>query len=209
MISAPKGPAPVCLTTLAATPNADWDSVHGDQKQAVRDALVRDQGALCAYCQRRVHATEAAMRIDHWHSRSAGGGIFEWNNLIGSCADKRTCDAAKHEEHLFLNPVRDRGPDPRRFLRYLGDGSISAEDPRAQADLRILRLNERHLVRARRQLLDALREWIRRHEPTIAELQRQIASLETPTGEAPEHATTRAYHLRRWLRARGQPAPQF
>lgn len=209
MISAPKGPAPTCLNRLMDTPGADWNSAHGDQKQAMREALKRDQGALCAYCQRRVDSTDAGMRIDHWHPREAGGGVFEWTNLVGSCTHRQTCDVAKHETPLFLHPVRGRGPDPRRFLRYLGDGSVTADDTRAAADLRTLGFNERHLIRARREVIDELRAWMKKREPTTAELLRRIAQLETPADEAPEQATTRAYHFRRWVRARGQQAPEF
>ncbi|MDC0719224.1 retron system putative HNH endonuclease [Nannocystis bainbridge] len=177
--------------------------MYGDQKQSMRDALVRDQGSLCAYCQRRVKATEADMRIDHWHPRERGGGVFQWNNLVGSCADRVTCDAAKQETRLFLHPARGLGPDPRQFLRYTGSGEVVADDERARADTRTLGLNDDRLVRARRAVLDALRGWIARRERSTAELQRQIVLLESPAGEAPEYAATRAYYFRKWSRARG------
>lgn len=207
MISSRKGPAPACLTVLAATPGADWDSVHGDQKQEMRDGLVRDQGAVCAYCQRRVRPSEQAMRIDHWHPREAGGGVFQWSNLVGSCATRGTCDDAKHETRLFLHPVRGQGPDPRVFLRYLGSGDVIADEPRAQADLEVLNLNERALRRGRREVHEALARWIERHKPTTAELHRRIRELENPGGELDEFAGVRAYHLRRWARSRGVAAP--
>lgn len=206
MISAPKGPAPVCLTTLTTTPGADWDSVHGDQKQSMRDALVRDQGSLCAYCQRRVQPTESEMRIDHWHPRERGGGVFQWNNLVGSCADRITCDVAKQETPLFLHPARGVGPDPRRFLRYTGSGEVVADDARAGEDMETLGLNDARLVRARRAVMDALGAWFERSSPTTKELHRRIALLESPEGESPEYAAVRAYYFRKKVRARGTPA---
>lgn len=207
MISVRKGPAPACLTVLAATPGADWDSVHGDQKQEMREGLARDQGALCAYCQRRVRTSEQEMRIDHWHPREAGGGVFQWTNLVGSCATRGTCDDAKHETRLFLHPARGQGPDPRTFLRYLGSGDVVADEPRARGDLQTLNLNEYALRRARREIHEALTVWIERHEPTTAELHRRIRELENPAGEVVEFSAMRAYFLRKWARARGDAAP--
>lgn len=206
MISATKGPTPRCLTTLAATPGADWDgSVYGEQRQEIREALARDQGTLCAYCQRRARPAEGAMRIDHWHPRTAGGEHFQWSNLVGSCAHQGTCDDLKGQTRLFLHPFDGHGPDPRRHLRYTGAGLVQAtdDDDRVTADIRTLGLNAFHLQRGRKAALEGLTRLLDRSGFTVTGLRAELRRCEAIAGcEAPEFAGVLAHQLRRWLRKR-------
>ena len=38
-------------------------------KEALRAALVTEQGALCCYCLRRIRASPGHMKIEHWASQ--------------------------------------------------------------------------------------------------------------------------------------------
>lgn len=214
MIHTAKGPAPECLVQLAATPGSSWASVHADQKRAIRMALARDQGGLCGYCQRRIrsrssgHELDHEMRIDHWMPRSRGGEAFQWGNLVGSCLGDDepilTCDPAKAEARLFLCPIAGRGPDPRLFLRYLADGTVVAEDPRASADIATLNLGAPHLRRGRREALAGLRRVMSKARFSTAALATRLRQLEALQGDRlVEHAFVLAHQLRRWLRKRG------
>lgn len=199
MITASKGPTPRCLIALAATPGATWDSVHSDQKAEIRKGLARDQGTLCAYCQRRSPPAEGSMRIDHWHSRSDGGAQFEWSNLVGSCASSQTCDIHKANARLFLHPYR--APAPRDLLRYTRDGRAQSDDTRVEDDIKALNLNAPELVRARKAALDALIEDLNKHEFRRPTLRARLRGFEILSGAvAPEHAGVLAARIRQWIR---------
>ena len=211
-----KGAAPRCLTSLSATPLATWDHVHGDQRDEIRSCLVRDQASLCAYCQRRIHA-KGTMKIEHWAARSLGGSHFQWTNLLGTCdgiapgvparrygepvEPRFHCDTERGNQPLFLHPVVGQNQDPRKFLRYQGDGSVSATQEQASRDLRTLNLNAGYLRRGRRAALDALKSRLDRLGWETGALATELRAVELKPGTtALEHAEFLRYHLERWLR---------
>lgn len=214
MLRYSKGKAPACLSALQSTPGATWESVHGDQRQQIREHLAHDQGELCAYCARRVRPTATEMRIDHYEARSAGGEPFNWNNLVGTCsgtgsdadATYETCDRSKQAKVLqLLDPREPAAGDPRRFLRYHANGHIHADDERAKHDItEVLNLNAPHLTRMRASILDGLRVWMKARKPTKAQLRRRVHDYADFSGAiAPEFAPVYEYHFERWLRAMG------
>ena len=189
MIEYAKGPEPTGLEQARATPGAVWNHPPSCfDKQAVREALTRDQQGLCAYCQRRIkpyyrHADDAlasdrSTRVEHWHARAAGGAHFQWSNLLGVCKGivddsdhpdvdhgrpvvrVETCDTVRGSQPLQMHPVRGQGLSPRSHLTYLASGRIIAKDARASADLQILGLNAPHLIRGRAAAFDALRRFL-------------------------------------------------
>lgn len=221
MLQFQKGREPEGLVIARSTPGAVWDGPpSGFDKQAVREAVVRDQDGLCAYCQRRIAAvhraqstvpasTDRSTRIEHWHARAAGGGHFEWSNLLGVCIgavldlDHRppgpprvveTCDRARGARPLFLHPAEGHGPNPRTFLRFLGSGRIETEDARAAADLETLNLNAWHLQRGRRAALDALKVRIGQ-DWTAGHLRREREKVRST-----EHREFAWAFIDRWLR---------
>jgi hypothetical protein len=59
---------PAELVRYRAVPGAVYDG--GDftlVKDAIRRALLAEQGHLCAYCMQRISAE--TMKVEHWHSR--------------------------------------------------------------------------------------------------------------------------------------------
>lgn len=85
-----KGAEPGCLDDLRDTPGADWGSVAGAQKHEMREALCRDQGFVCAYCQSRIAPGDDGpgqmAHVEHWETRaSAPDKQFHWRNLLGVC----------------------------------------------------------------------------------------------------------------------------
>lgn len=143
---------------MRRTPGASWDGFV--DKEPVREALARDQGRLCAYCEQRL---PTPFRIEHWHARASGGAEFGWTNLLGVCNGNAGlgalhCDAARGVVRLFLHPVEGRGrPDPREWLRWLGNGEVESDHPDAARDIVTLCLNHPKLVRQRLEVLNALR----------------------------------------------------
>ena len=92
---------------LAALPEADdrtgfargeFDRLH---KAALREVMYREQGGLCAYCERRVREGHPAPPIDHWRPLSLNHDVaLHWKNLHVSCVTTGTCDDAKGDRPL-------------------------------------------------------------------------------------------------------------
>ena len=209
MLEHAKGKEPPCLTTYRATPGAGWGSVRGADKQQVREAVCRDQGCLCVYCQRRIRPQEGSTFIEHWNPQSTGEEVLAWRNLLGVCSGstggEHHCDKARPPGSLlFLQPVEGLGPSPRKFLKYLAGGRLEAH-AEAPAEVRRdidvhLNLNAFNLQRARREVYDLLRQVLGKDFSVRAlreELRRHTAS---PGGELPEQAGMVRYQLERWLK---------
>jgi uncharacterized protein (TIGR02646 family) len=225
MIRYVKGPPPARLTALAATPAMDWDGIGAADRAALREALVRDQGALCAYCQQRITIDEdpatglARMKIEHWMARSEPDTRpFLWTHLLGVCRGvsrdpedrvarlSRHCDTSRGNRKLFLHPVEHQGPSPREHLRYTANGMVNAAtpDPRVENDIEILNLNARRLVRARSAAFDVAWQRLRRVEFATGEMRRLEQALRiVPGTNVPEHADFLRYHILKKLRSKG------
>lgn len=112
------GTEPECLTSYRdAHPQGIWDEFRGNRTcyQIVREAARRDQGGLCAYCERLLPNND--QQVAHFHPKSDhGGGVnwaLHWPNLWFACCggdqatrtnpdsylpptiENRSCDVAK------------------------------------------------------------------------------------------------------------------
>jgi len=150
MLRYQKGLEPEELKKMRSTPGSSYGSLGAIDRDAIRAALVRDQGALCAYCQRRIHASSEAMEIEHWLSRSQHSDQqLNWNNMLGVCKgisrvggrEQRHCDEIRGDRPLFLDPLEGSGPNPRGHLKYDAQGGVRSDDPRAQQDIHVLNLD--------------------------------------------------------------------
>lgn len=227
MLRYSKGKEPACLAGWQATPQANWNSLGGAERGQIREALLRDQGALCAYCQRRIANDEKRMKIEHWEARSEGGGQLQWSNLLGVCpgnsrleGDRRFpfeqhCDDSRGNRALYLHPVEGQGPDPGQYLRYTSNGQIYAgsapaapdlapEQQQAASDIEVLNLNARRLRAGREAVYDRLHDLLKKKDFSVSALREQQAKLRPGGAARPEHAEFALHHLRRWLRAKGE-----
>lgn len=226
MIRYVKGPQPAHLTTLAATPGIDWNGLGAADRAPLREALVRDQGGLCAYCQQRITIDEdlatglPKMKIEHWMARAESGTRpFVWSHLLGVCQgvsrdvagrslqrNVHHCDTSRGDRKLFLHPVEHQGPDPREHLRYTANGKVLAEtsDPRVEQDIRTLNLNAPRLVRARSVIFDEAWKRLMKVEFSLRELRRLEQEHRIVAGTTvPEHADFVRYHVHKKLRSKG------
>jgi uncharacterized protein (TIGR02646 family) len=209
-----KGPIPRPLEAFAATYGADWSGFGG--KAAVREALVRDQRSVCAYCQRRI-ADGPDMKIEHWVARSEpqqGQALeLDWRNLLGVCSGatmlERHCDTSRGDrplesQDLLLCPVEGRGPDPRRYLRYLRTGKVYAfpANERVELDIEILNLNAPFLVRGRKAILDELERALTRVGFTPRHVEQRLGTLDDGN-RAPEFVEAARDYLVRKRAAMG------
>ena len=151
---------------------------------AIRKALWERQGGVCAYCERRLRNPDELdhrTRIEHFHpqhttiwggdcSRSSGAtdqgdSTTHWHNLLLCCdgfesaGREFTCDKAKGNTDIcaqFRNPTQWAPPrllDVGRDGRATPVDGLPSDAPTVIND--VLRLNERHLVAVRKQLISS------------------------------------------------------
>ncbi len=160
MLRIRKGRPPRILATLRRTPGITWEGVPGDAKAALREALLEEQGFLCAYCMRRVeagfdNAGHPYTHVEHWSPRSGGADPLAWKDLLAVCTGDLDggphCDRAKADRPLTLHPAHPR-QDVERAIAYQADGRITTNPA---ADAATLNLNQVTLRRSRRAVHDA------------------------------------------------------
>lgn len=143
--------------------NEAYDRLRNPLKDQVREALMLEQGHLCAYCMRRIPDeriletdTELSdVYIEHWTARSSDVKVAEnksldYNNLLAVCsgnekapeAGKRkkrffTCDKKRDNRPLKINPL---DAETLKTIKYSEDGKIESTDTVINDDLNI-RLN--------------------------------------------------------------------
>ena len=202
MRTIPKGPEPVTLTQHRQKPYADYDN-YAD-KAALRQALVAEQRGLCCYCQSRIRATPEVMRIEHWQCQADHPARqIDFNNLHGACLGghgrperEQHCDTRKGNNGLCFS-VSDPAHPIERQIRFLGDGSISADDAAIDDCINaVLNLNLPRLVSNRKAVLAAFQQRlqdVRRFDPA-----RELPKWDgREPGHLPEFAQVVVYWLQK------------
>lgn len=133
---------PKALTDWKALVNSDWqpvyDELSGATKQAVKNALMAEQGGICCYCERRL--TDEDSHIEHFRPQSDQEvDPLDFGNLLCSCqkqlkkGEPRHCGNLKedwYDPELLVSPL-DPGCENR--FGYTGDGAIKAASEHDQA----------------------------------------------------------------------------
>lgn len=205
-----KGREPSCLADLRATPGADWSSVHGPQKQQMREHAFKEQHGLCAYCMSRLGQppSDKSMKIEHFETRALSPGrVFDWSNLLGVCLggldivpgagsgdprDRYHCDTyrgyipRKEEQRLGLNPAAFP-PDVSSMFSYTHRGEIRpaaalapGESSSAKEQIDRLNLNIARLQRNRGAVIETLRSEFRRKPPKPARVKELLEPWSMP-----------------------------
>lgn len=105
-----KGREPTSLTQYKKTKGAYFDGFAN--KDDIRQALLEEQGYLCAYCMRRIKNINE-VTIEHYlpQSKTDAADGLDYRNMLGVCKLNRecshknqTCDAHRNNEPLTINP---------------------------------------------------------------------------------------------------------
>ena len=215
-----KGAQPACLITLQCSPTmTSWDDVPGDVKGELREALVREQGGLCAYCMGRIVPSHSGMKIEHWSARHDDPhAVFAWSNLLGVCTgvsgdasephDRRFhCDTYRgnlppSQQELCVHPAGDLRVGVFTFTRV---GRIEAHQPQARQDIERLNLNHWRLLMNRKAAYDYLHHRMSDVGYRPAEVERLLLRLRTPgrDGNLREYVGVMEQYIERWLRRHG------
>lgn len=155
-----KDTEPASLTTHRCTSHADYGNYQ--DKDTLRQHLVREQRGLCCYCLSRIRPTADAIKIEHWHSQEGfPGEQLDYSNLLGAClggtgqpSDLQHCDTRKGNTPLSKNPANPLH-HLETFIRYEGTGRVVADDSAFNDELdNVLNLNIAFLKNNRKAALD-------------------------------------------------------
>lgn len=186
-----KGAGAGCLYSVRAgarVTGAVWPPQEAGCVEEIREVLIDEQGALCAYCMQRIRPRgyrdgqpqRGGMKIEHWLARSTHPGhTYAWHNLLGVCGGEyldargvvRRCDASRGATPLHIHPAGGaRSTTELQFRRLLPGGEpppypgvwIHGTTAQARQDIETLNLNAEHLVRNRRAALDVVDRMLQR-----------------------------------------------
>lgn len=171
-----KGKEPNSLTEYKKQADACYENFR--DKDDIRDALLRDQGYLCAYCMKRIDKSN--MKIEHYKPQSKYGdldldyrnmlGVCDGNSRVGDNKKEQTCDTHKGNDEIVVNPLEQSSID---LIKYKNDGTIYSDDEIINKDLNeTLNLNcdAAHLKENRKKALDSLKKFISKesHQKTCS-----------------------------------------
>jgi uncharacterized protein (TIGR02646 family) len=133
-----KGDEPESLINLKALANEDWkptyeDDCRGEVKTQLHNALLKEQGYICCYCQMNI--TKENSHIEHLKPRSIYPNLaLDYKNLLASCQRERErrepqhCGVKKddwYDEDLMVSPLNENCAG---FFRYSPSGEILPTD---------------------------------------------------------------------------------
>ena len=168
MIWIDKGQEPESLLQYKQKEGAYYEGFS--DKEDIQEALLLEQGHICAYCMRRI--SKERMTIEHYVPQSVDESLaLDYRNMAGVCMGNRgkrkkymTCDAHRENDGLTINPF-DRSKV--QLIKYKFDGTIYSEDEEINKDLNVtLNLNcdaeSVFLKRNRKAALEALQDKLSR-----------------------------------------------
>ncbi len=169
-----------------------YRDLSGKPKMAVQQAILREQGELCAYCMKHISIKD--IQIEHYIAQNPENGDYDaaltidYNNMLGVCSgnklgrgarERLTCDQHRGNAKLTVDP---RNEASVAKIKYKTDGTIYSDDADIQRDLDvILNLNcsAAYLKENRRCALDALKKDMLKNFPgkraTRAYLEKRLA----------------------------------
>lgn len=161
-----KADEPQALLDWKQLAGPDWQPsfalLSGQVKQALLDALMKEQGFLCCYCESTL--VQGDCHIEHFQPQSDPAvDDLDYQNLHASClnrlkkGDPRHCGNLKgnwfHREQL-ISPL---SPDCQNRFAFLGNGTITPmadSDVAAKETIKHLGLNIPKLSRNRKAVID-------------------------------------------------------
>ena len=200
-----KGREPSAFADWKSQANANWQPTYaalsGQVKQAVKDALLDEQGHICCYCERRLQDDDS--HIEHLVPQSdSSADPLDFGNLLCSCqkgvrkGEPRHCGNLKggwFDPALLVSPL-DKGCENR--FAFLGNGEIKPKpdtDQGACETIEKLGLNIRKLVSLREGAIDPFLD--EKSRLSAQEFQCFVSGYlqKTPQGQYGEFWTTIRY----------------
>lgn len=186
MIKIDKQPTPPEWRTFCNTPGVRYEA-----KPFLREALLKEQGYICAYCMRSIPCADGnskeRSRIDHILSRKKHPDLqLDYNNMVICCPgaihgnDKNNfhCDKSKGEEDLNYTPFQQFTIDSIRYSTF--DGEIRSSIPKCEEELNhVLNLNNPLLKANRREVINAVIHVLEKRRWNVASLSHELERWKT------------------------------
>ncbi|OCQ92529.1 hypothetical protein AMR42_07840 [Limnothrix sp. PR1529] len=158
-------------------------------KARLLEDLVKEQGAICCYCMRRIQKNSSAPpHIEHYLPQSLYPALaLDYKNLLAVCqgrsADGKNisyhCDHENAKSNQELNCLDPRDQRCESAIRYRPNGKVDGQNNLdVEEDIQTLNLNSPVLVNGRRDSLKEIEEMIQKafktKTVTKAFIQKQI-----------------------------------
>jgi len=136
--------------------NEDWQptfaDLRGEEKAAVKISLMREQGYICCYCERRLLNSDS--HIEHLQPQSDPAvDPLDYGNMLCSCQDQvkkgdpRHCGNLKEDKVLAVTPLADTCEEQFAFtydgqIQPVPEDNVAADKTIAVLGLDIPKLND-------------------------------------------------------------------
>lgn len=174
-----KGAEPADFTQWEKGESSDWSPGWNDLdgtsiKSTVKEALLREQGYVCCYCEQRIEKADS--HIEHLESRQDfPQRSLDYTNLLACCTREepripRHCGSRKGARSLKVHPLL---PDCREYFIFTSSGDVRPTDvpthkKKAQEAISILGLDIGKLVAMRKRSIDGFIQALAGVEPERA-----------------------------------------
>lgn len=149
-----------------ASANDDWqptyEDLSGTIKEEVKNSLIKEQGYICCYCERRL--TDDGSHIEHFNPQTNNAvNPLDYANMLCSCQNQLEQGEPRHCGHLkgdwFDNQllVSPLDPDCEGHFTYTADGKIQPaekSDDSARMTIEKLGLNVNKLNALRKKAIE-------------------------------------------------------
>jgi uncharacterized protein (TIGR02646 family) len=136
-----------------------YKHLRDEVKKKVYESLIREQGGLCAYCERQLIERDRVedYHIEHLNPRSLTIGIeLDYDNFLCSCLRQTAkgeplhCGKLKEDKILPVHPLQQ---DCQSKFTYTAMGEINGVDQDSQDTIAILGLNIYKLIDMRKDVI--------------------------------------------------------
>jgi uncharacterized protein (TIGR02646 family) len=199
---------PKSLKEVRSTLGSTFDDCD---KSAIRQALLKEQGFLCAYCMRRISEQvdsggKPKMKIEHYDAQStAEDRRLNFLNMLGVCRGGEGgavhlfhCDTSRGNTTITVDPSDEKC---EQHIKYTPAGEFYSDNTQVDEDLNVtLNLNVRRLKTGRSAAIQEAKQSLKAYN--AGEIKRQIKKLErlNNKGQYTEYCQAAIYILRKKLR---------
>lgn len=137
-------------------PKCSYKNLGSEAKLTIQQALLEEQGYLCAYCMGRISTDlddngQPKMRIEHFACQSAyPDKQLDYDNMLGVCcgntSPEQHCDSSKGNQSILYNPSQKPNYSKLKILYSSYDGEIRSEDTQFNQEINdVLNLNHQQI----------------------------------------------------------------
>ena len=153
-----KSPEPISLTTWKRhNLNKTYRNLKNDENAYkvridIRNTCITEQYHLCAYCCNRISIDTSHNEHIQYQDLYPQLSLIH-NNIVASCNNKNHCGHYKKNNSLILTPLIS---ECETEIKYYLNGKVEHFSDRAEQTISVLGLDNKALIKKRKELLDTL-----------------------------------------------------